>query len=247
MKFKAPNSILPDTTAGWCPGCGHGIIVRLLAEAIESLGIEEKVILVKDVACGSMAGSVVTYNNIGGAHGRPIITAAGVKRVRPDDIVIAHAGDGSAYSIGIESTIHCALRNENILALVVNNSVFGMTGGQMSPASLPGQKTTSSPHGRDVSKNGNPFDVVKTMDQFDIAYLARGSVDSPKEVVKTGKMIKKALQKQMAGEGFCLIEVLSPCPTNWSLDTVAAMKYIREKQKPYYELGEFIDKGGKTE
>lgn len=244
MKLKAPSTIFADSTAGWCPGCGHGIIVRLLAEAVESLGIEERLVLVVDVACGSLAVNCIEFNNIGTAHGRPIITAAGVKRARPDEIVVAHAGDGSAYSIGTESTIHCALRNENILALVVNNGVFGMTGGQMSPESLPGQKTTSSPKGRDIQKNGRPFDVVKTLGQYDIAYLARGSVDSPKEVVRTGAMIKKALQKQMNGEGFCLVEVLSPCPTNWGLDPVGAMKHIREKMVEYYPLGEFIDKGG---
>lgn len=244
MKLKAPSTICSDSTAGWCPGCGHGIIVRLLAEAVQALGIEEKFVFVVDVACGSLAVNCVEFNNIGSAHGRPIITAAGVKRARPDEIVVAHAGDGSAYSIGIESTIHCALRNENILALVVNNGVFGMTGGQMSPESLPGQKTTSSPKGRDTAKNGNPFDVVKTLGQYDIAYLARCSVDSPKAVMKTGEIIKKALRKQQAGEGFCLVEVLSPCPTNWGLEPVEAMKYIRDVMESYYPLGEFIDKGG---
>lgn len=160
MKLKAPSTIFADSTAGWCPGCGHGIIVRLLAEAVESLGIEERLVLVVDVACGSLAVNCIEFNNIGTATGGPL-TAAGVKRARPDEIVVAHAGDGSAYSIGTESTIHCALRNENILALVVNNGVFGMTGGQMSPESLPGQKTTSSPKGRDIQKNGSPFDVEK--------------------------------------------------------------------------------------
>ncbi|MPM38662.1 2-oxoglutarate oxidoreductase subunit KorB [bioreactor metagenome] len=246
MKYKAPATLLPDVTAGWCPGCGHGIIVRLLGEALEKLGIEEKAIMTLDVACGSLVMNCTTLNSIGCAHGRPIIGAAGVKRVRPNDIVIAQAGDGSAYSIGIESTIHCALRNENILALVVNNNVFGMTGGQMSPASLPGQKTTSSPAGRDVAKFGNNFDVVKTLKEYDIAYLARGSVDSPKEIAKAGKMIEKALKKQMDGEGFCLVEILSPCPTNWNMSPVDSMQHIRDNVEKYYPLGEFVDKGGKT-
>ena len=195
MKLSVPNGINMDAHVGWCPGCGHGIVVRLVAEAARDLGIEENIIMVEDVACGEFAQNVLKFNTIGAAHGRPIITAAGAKRTRPDAIVIAHPGDGSAYSIGMESTIHCALRNENILALVVNNSVFGMTGGQMSPTSLPNMKTTSSPKGRDVEKNGHPFDVAKTLSSFDIAYLARGSVDSPAQVIKTGKMIKKALQK----------------------------------------------------
>lgn len=245
MKCIVPKSVNTDAHIGWCPGCGHGIIARLVAEAAEALGIEDRIIMVEDVACGEFAQNVLQFNSIGSAHGRPIITAAGAKRVRPDAVVIAHPGDGSAYSIGMESTIHCALRNENILALVVNNSVFGMTGGQMSPATLPGMKTTSSPASRDVQKNGSPFDVVKALGQFDIAYLARGSVDSPAQVVKTGRMIKKALQKQLDGEGFCLVEVLSPCPTNWNKTPVDALKFIKEQQEKFFKLGEFVDKGGK--
>ncbi len=247
MNLKAPKSLNPEQPTGWCPGCGHGIIMRILAECVQELGMDDKMILVEDVACGSLGQFVVSWNSIGAAHGRPIITAAGAKRARPDHLVVAHPGDGSAYSIGTESTIHCALRNENILALVVNNCVFGMTGGQMSPESLPGQKTTSSPYGRDVKKNGNPFDVVKTLREFDIAYLARGSVSSPANVMKTKKMIMKALQKQLNGEGFCLVEVLSPCPTNWGFpddNAHKALEFMHEHQEKFYELGEFVDKGG---
>ncbi len=245
MKCKVPRGIDTKAHIGWCPGCGHGIIARLVAEAAEQLGIEDKIIMVEDVACGEFAQTVMHFNNIGAAHGRPIITAAGTKRARPDAIVIAHPGDGSAYSIGMESTIHCAMRNENILALVVNNSVFGMTGGQMSPTTLPGMKTTSSPKGRDLDRNGRPFDAMKVLSQMDIAYLARGSVDSPAQVIKTGKMIKKALEKQMNGEGFCLVEVLSPCPTNWNKTPADALKFMKEQQEAYFQLGEFVDRGGK--
>jgi len=245
MKLKMPELMVADDTANWCPGCGHGIVSRLFAEAVEALGFEEKLIVVVDVACGAMIRRNLKINVIGAAHGRPIIAASGAKRARPDEIVVAHVGDGSAYSIGMESTIHCALRNENILALVVNNAVFGMTGGQMSPESLPGQRTTSSPAGRDIAKNGSPFDVTKALGQFDIAYLARGSVDSPAEVMKAGNMIKKALQKQMNGEGFCLVEILSPCPTNWNKDPIESMEFIKNDMKALYKTGEFVDKGGK--
>ena len=244
MNLKAPSKIFADSTAGWSPGCGHGIIVRLLAEAVESLGIEERLVLVVDVACGSLAVNCIEFNNIGTAHGRPIITAAGVKRARPDEIVVAHAGDGSAYSIGTESTIHCALRNENILALVVNNGVFGMTGGQMSPESLPGQKTPSPPKGRVFQKNGPPSDVVKTLGRYTLRYLARGSVTSPRGAMAPGAGLTKARQKRMHAEACCLVEGLGPAPPNWGLDPVGAMKHIREKMVEYYPLGEFIDKGG---
>ena len=241
MKLQIPKTIT-SVESGWCPGCGHGIVARILTEVAEEMGVSDKVIMVRDVACGAMISNVVTFDNVGGAHGRPIITACGVKRVRKDALVIAHPGDGSAYSIGMESTIHAALRNENILALVVNNCVFGMTGGQMSPATLIGQKTTSSPAGRDLAYNGAPFDVTKALKDFDIAYLARGSVDSPGEVIKVKQYIRKALEKQQRGEGFCLVEVLSPCPTNWGLEPLDALDFIEQKMLPEYPLGVIRDK-----
>ncbi len=247
MEFIVPKGINREAENKWCPGCGHGIIVRLVAEAARDLGIDDRMLMVEDVACGAFAKFTLQYNTVCSAHGRTIITAAGVKRARPDAVVIAHAGGGSAYSIGIGSTIHCALRNENILALVVNNSVFGMTGGQMSPTSPPNMRTSSSIYGRDVKKNGSPFDVVKALREFDVAYLARGSVESPAQVVKTGRMIKKALQKQLDGEGFCLVEVLSPCPTNWNRSPVDALGYIKEAQEGIYALGEFVDNGGREQ
>ncbi len=242
MKCTLPKGLNLQAHIGWCPGCGHGIVCRLIAEAAEDLGIEENIIMVEDVACGEFAQSVLQFNSIGSAHGRPIITAAGAKRVRPDAIVVAHPGDGSAYSIGMESTIHCALRNENITVIVVNNSVFGRTGGQMAPTTLPHMKTTSSPKGRDIVRNGNYFDAMKVLGTFDIAYLARGALDSPAQVVKAGKMIRKALQKQIDGKGFSLVEILSPCPTNWNKSPTDALRFVKEQQAACFALGEFIDR-----
>lgn len=244
MELRIPKSVEIEHTNGWCPGCGHGVVARILAEAIEAVGQRENTILVEDVACGHFQTPVLEYNNLNCAHGRTIVAASGVKRAQPSSLVIGHCGDGAAYSIGMESTIHSALRNENILALITNNSVFGMTGGQMSPATLPHQKTSSSPYGRDVDKQGRPFDVVKTLKEFDIAYLARGSVSTPANVIKTAKMIRKALEKQLRGEGFCLVEVLSPCPTNWKLEPADALTFMQEHQEKLFELGEFVDKGG---
>ena len=240
MKLKAPSTIFADSTAGWCPGCGHGIIVRLLAEAVESLGIEERLVLVVDVACGSLAVNCIEFNNIGTAHGRPIITAAGVKRARPAERVVAHAGDGSAYSIGTESTIHCALRNENILALVVNNGVFGMTGGQMSPTTLVGQKTATSEKGRIAEVNGDQVNIMKLLSQFDVAYLARGSVHDAASILKTKQFIRNAFEKQMRGEGYTCVEVISPCPTNWHMTPQQASERIKKEVLEVYPLGEFV-------
>lgn len=245
MEMRIPKGFDLDASTSWCPGCGHGIVMRILQESLEELGVGDKLIMVEDVACGHYDIALMKSNFLCCAHGRPIIAAAGVKRVRPDAIVVAHPGDGAAYSIGIESTIHCAARNENILALVINNSVYGMTGGQMSPASLPGQKTTSSPRGRDVELDGHPLDIMKTLSSFEIAYLARGSVSSVANINKTKKMMKKAIQKQINGEGFCLLEVLSACPTNWNKSPVDALEFMKEAQEKYFQTGEFVDKGGK--
>ena len=244
MNFTIPKDIDMTQQASWCPGCGHGIICRVITEAVQELGVSNKVLTVDDVACGQFGQFAMKYNTVMGAHGRTIATAAGLKHARPDCLVIARPGDGSAYSIGIESTLYSAIRNDNILAIVINNSVFGMTGGQMSPASLPGMKTATSPFGRDEKKNGSMLDITKILANTDMAYLARGAVNTPANTEKTKKMIKKALQKNMDGEGFCLIDVLSMCPTNWKLSEIDACEYIKTTQSKYLPLGEFIDKGG---
>lgn len=244
MNFKIPKDIDMNQQASWCPGCGHGIICRIITEAVQELGVSNKVLTVDDVACGQFGQFAMKYNTVMGAHGRTIATAAGLKHARPDCLVIARPGDGSAYSIGIESTLYSAIRNDNILAIVINNSVFGMTGGQMSPATLPGMKTATSPFGRDEKKNGSMLDITKILSQTDMAYLARGAVNTPANTEKTKKMIKKALEKNMKGEGFCLIDVLSMCPTNWKMSEIDACEFIKTTQSKYLPLGEFIDKGG---
>ena len=244
MDFKLPKDLDMKQQASWCPGCGHGIVCHAITEAVEELGVSDRIITVDYVACGQFGQFAMKYNTIMGAHGRTIATAAGVKHARPDALVIARPGDGSAYSIGIESTLYSAIRNENILAIVINNSVFGMTGGQMSPTSLPGMKTATSPFGRDERKNGSMMDIAKILGQTDMAYLARCAVDSPANIEKTKKAIKKALTKQMNGEGFCLIDILSPCPTNWKMSEVDACEFIKTTQSKYLPLGEFVDKGG---
>lgn len=246
MEYRIPKDIDMNQQGSWCPGCGHGLVCRVIAEAAQELGVSDKILTVDDVACGQFAQYALKYNSMMGAHGRVVASAAGMKRARPDALVIARPGDGSAYSIGIESTMYCALRNENILCIVINNSVFGMTGGQMSPASLVGMKTSTSPYGRDPQKNGSPLDITKVLGQTDIAYLARCAVDSPAHIEQTKKAIKKALTKQMNGEGFCLVEVLSMCPTNWKMTPKQACEFVKTTQSDYFKLGEFVDKGGEA-
>ena len=227
MNYKVSKHIDLNQQASWCPGCGHGIICRIITDAADKLGVGDRIVTVDDVACGQFGQYAMDYNSIMGAHGRVIATAAGVKRARPDALLIARPGDGSAYSIGIESTIS-----------------FGMTGGQMSPTSLMGMKTSTSPFGRTAERNGSMVDIAKLLGQADIAYLARCSVDSVPNIMKTQKAIEKALTQQMNGEGFCLIEVLSPCPTNWKLSPEKSMEFIRTTQSKARPLGEFVDKGG---
>ena len=242
-ELKAPEYLFDGPQAGFCPGCGHGIVSRLFAEVLDEMQLSEKAIMVFDVACCSLLMFSAHYDNIGAAHGRPIATAAGAKRVRKNNPVLAYLGDGAAYAIGMSHTIWSAVRNDNITAIVVNNGVFGMTGGQMAPTTLAGQKTTSSPAGRDTAYTGKPFDVTKALGGIDLAYLARGSVDSVPNVIKTKKYIRKALEKQMNNEGFSLVEILSPCPTNWGMSPLDAAKRVRDVVIKEFPLGEYAERG----
>lgn len=246
LSDKYGKTLLLDKLTSYCPGCGHGVVTRLVAEAIEKLGIRERTISIVGIGCGGFSHHYMDVDAIEATHGRSPSFAIGYKLARPDNIVFTYCGDGDSCAIGLGDLMHAANKGLPITSFMINNTVFGMTGGQMSPTSLPNMKTTSSPKGRDVEKNGHPFDVTKTLSSFDIAYLARGSVDSPAQVIKTGKMIKKALQKQMNGEGFCLVEVLSPCPTNWNKQPADALEFMKEQQEAFYPLGEFVDKGGEA-
>lgn len=243
MNYKVSKHIDLKQQASWCPGCGHGIICRIITDAADKLGVGDRIVTVDDVACGQFGQYAMDYNSIMGAHGRVIATAAGVKRARPDALLIARPGDGSAYSIGIESTISCAMRNENILALVINNSVFGMTGGQMAPTTLPHQKTATSPKGKDPAKYGT-LNVVDVLGKMDIAYLARGELVGPAGMNNCKKLIRKAFEHQLNGDGFSLVELLSPCPTNLNMPPVKAREHVHTEMTKYFPIGEYIDKKG---
>ena len=241
MKLKAPECVF--SSAGFCPGCGHGLASRLVGEVAEELGIVEKLVTVVDVACCSFNIDYWNFDTIMAAHGRDIPTAAGVKYVRPDCPVLAYMGDGAAYSIGMAETIHSALRNDNICVIVINNSVFGMTGGQMAPTTLPGEKTATSPKGKDPSRYGT-ISGVELHKGMDIAYLARAELVGVGGMTKAKRYIKKAMEHQLNCDGFSLVELLSPCPTNLNLPPVKAKQFVHEEMTKYFPLGEFIDKGG---
>ena len=245
--FEKPKS-LTDAELHYCPGCTHGIIHRLVAEAIDELGIEGRTVGVAPVGCAVMAYNYFTCDMVEAAHGRAPAVATGLKRSMPDNIIFTYQGDGDLASIGMAETVHAATRNENITVIFVNNAIYGMTGGQMAPTSLPGQVTQTSPYGRDVNTVGYPVKICEMLSKLDGAtYLERVAVDDVKHVRAAKAAIKKAFQNQIEGKGFSLVEVLSTCPTNWGMTPEKALSWLRENMIPYYPLGVCKDKFAESE
>ena len=246
--FKKTN-MLTDTPFHYCPGCTHGIIHRLVAEVIDELGIEGRTIGIAPVGCSVMAYNYFNCDMIEAAHGRAPAVATGVKRANPEEhIVFTYQGDGDLASIGMAETVHAAARNENITIIFINNAIYGMTGGQMAPTSLPGQVTQTSPYGRDTNHCGFPIRVCEMLSELEgPEYLARVTVNNVKNVNNAKKAIKKAFQNQIDGKGFSLVEVLSTCPTNWGMTPQKALQWIDEKMIPYYPLGVYKDRSAKEE
>ncbi len=245
--FDRPHA-LADIPLHYCPGCTHGIIHRLVAEALDELGIEGKTIGVAPVGCSVFAYNYFNCDMVEAAHGRAPAVATGLKRADSDKIVFTYQGDGDLASIGTCETVHAAARNENITIIFVNNGIYGMTGGQMAPTSLPGQITQTSPYGRDTQTVGYPVKVVEMLSQLDGAsYLERVAVNNVKNIKNAKKAIKKAFQNQIEGKGFSLVEVLSACPTYWALEPTKALERLEETVIPYYPLGVYKDKFAKEE
>ncbi len=240
--FEKPKS-LTDVPYHYCPGCTHGIVHRLVAEAIDSLGIEGQTIGVAPVGCAVLAYNYFACDMIEAAHGRAPAVATGVKRSLPDHVVFTYQGDGDLASIGMAETVHAATRNENITIIFINNAIYGMTGGQMAPTSLPGQVTQTSPYGRDVNTVGYPIRVCEMLSQLEgPAYIERVAVNNVKNVKNAGRAIKKAFENQINNKGFSLVEVISSCPTNWGKTPKQALEWIDEAMIPYYPLGVYKDK-----
>ena len=240
--FEKPKT-LTDAPLHYCPGCTHGIIHRLVAEVIDELGIDGRTIGVAPVGCSVMAYDYFTCDFIQAPHGRAPAVATGVKRADPENnVVFTYQGDGDLAAIGTAETVHAAARRENITVIFVNNAIYGMTGGQMAPTTLPGQVTQTSPYGRDVNTVGYPVKVCELLQNVDgAAYLERVSVNNPSNVKKAKAAIKKAFQNQLDGKGFSLIEVVSTCPTNWGMTPAKALEWLEENMLPYYPLGVYKD------
>ena len=240
--FQKPKA-LTNAPLHYCPGCTHGIIHRLVAEAIDTLGIEGSTIGVAPVGCAVMAYDYFSCDMVEAAHGRAPAVATGLKRAMPENIIFTYQGDGDLASIGMAETVHAATRNENITVIFVNNAIYGMTGGQMAPTSLPGQVTQTSPYGRDVKHCGYPVKICEMLAQLEgPEYLARVAVNNVKNVLTAKKAIQKAFENQISGKGFSLVEVISACPTNWGMTPQKALEWIDEKMIPYYPLGVYKDR-----
>ena len=246
--FDKPHA-LTDVPMHYCPGCTHGIVHRLVAEVIDELGIEGKTIGIAPVGCSVFAYNYFNCDMIEAAHGRAPAVATGVKRSDPENhVVFTYQGDGDLASIGMAETVHAAARNENITIIFINNAIYGMTGGQMAPTSLPGQVTQTSPYGRDTKHCGFPIKVCEMLSELEgPEYLERVTVSNVKNIRNAKKAIKKAFQNQIDGKGFSLVEVVSTCPTNWGMTPQNALKWLEENMLPYYPLGVYKDRSAKEE
>ena len=232
----------------WCPGCGNGVVTGTIVKAVAKLDLDkDKVAVISGIGCSSRASGYLDFNTVHSAHGRALPVATGVKLADPGLTVIVVTGDGDATAIGGNHLIHAARRNIDMTVVLYNNSIYGMTGGQMAPTSLPGQITQTSPYGRDVKTQGYPIRICELLATLDApAYLARVTVNKVKNVKNAKACIKKAFENQIQGKGFSLVEVLSACPTNWGLEPQKALEWIDGKMIPYYPLGVYRDKEGEA-
>jgi 2-oxoglutarate ferredoxin oxidoreductase subunit beta len=238
--FARPRALEP-VRMHYCPGCTHGIAHRLVAEALDEFDLLERAVGLAPVGCAVFAYDYFACDMVEAAHGRAPAVATGIKRVRPDLFVFTYQGDGDLASIGMAETIHAASRGENITVIFINNAVYGMTGGQMAPTTLLGQKTSTTPHGRDPGLAGHPIRVCELLSALEgPAYLARVTVTSPRRVREAKRAIRKAFQAQLQGLGFAMVEVLSTCPTRWGLPPDKAIAWLEDSMIPYYPLREFV-------
>ena len=242
---KRPESLV-DMKMHYCPGCSHGIIHRLVAEVMDELDIRNRTIGIAPVGCSVFADKYFNCDMIQGPHGRGPAIATGLKRTTPGAIVFSYQGDGDLASIGMAEIVHTAIRSENITVIYVNNAIYGMTGGQMAPTTLIGQKATTCPHGRDAKLTGEPIKMSEMLATIAGAkYIERTSVHTAPNVIKTKNAIKKAFENQINNGGFSMVEILSTCPTNWKLDPVKSLKYVNDNMMKVFPLGVYKDsKGG---
>jgi 2-oxoglutarate ferredoxin oxidoreductase subunit beta len=238
-----PHS-LPDRSTHYCPGCGHGIIHRLTAELIDELGLGPSTIGVASVGCSVFAYDYLAVDFVEAPHGRAPAVATGVRRVRPDAFVLTYQGDGDLAAIGTAEIVHAAARGERISVVFVNNGIYGMTGGQMAPTTLLGQRTTSTPAGRQAATSGYPIPITEMLALLPgVGYAARGSVADPQQIGRTKAMLRRAFEVQLACGGFSIVEVLSTCPVGWGMTPVESMEHLARDVVATYPVGVLVDRG----
>lgn len=243
LVYKIPDSIRDDFKISFCPGCDHGIAVRLIAEVLDELGVREKTIGIASVGCSVFSYDFFNVDIVEAQHGRSMAAASGVKRSKPDKIVFTYQGDGDLASIGIAETIHAMTRGEKITAVCINNTTYGMTGGQAGPTTLLGQVTTTTTQGRNAELNGYPIKISELLKEIDgAAYIARVSLDSPAAILNAKKCIKKAFEAQIKGIGTGFVEILASCPTNWKMTPKQAHERVRGEMSEVFKPGVYKDK-----
>ena len=241
--YERTKTLREDKVSGFCPGCMHGTVAKLVGEVLEELKVADKAVLVAGVGCCGILMDYVAYDNTTAPHGRACAVATGIKRSSPESIVFTYQGDGDLAAIGLGETMSAANRGENFTVIFVNNGIYGMTGGQLAPTTLIGMKATTAPKGRDPKEHGYPMHMCEILNQLTApAYLARCSCNTPQNVLKTKKAIRKAFQNQIEGKGFSMVEIVTSCPTNWGLDALDALDFLEEKMLAEFPLGVYRDK-----
>ena len=243
LVYSRTKTIQEDKVSGFCPGCMHSTVVKLIGEALEEMNLVDKAVMVTGIGCCGLHMDYIAYDTITAPHGRACAVATGMKRSNPDSLYFTYQGDGDFASIGLAESVSAANRGENITVIFINNGIYGMTGGQMAPTTLVGMKASTAPKGRIPEEHGYPMHRCEILDKLTApAYLERTSCNTPQNVIKTKNAIKKAFQNQIDGKGFSMVEIVTSCPTNWGLEPLDALDFIEQKMLPEYPLGVIRDK-----
>ncbi len=242
--YTRTKTIQEDKVSGFCPGCMHSTVIKLIGEALEELNLVDKAACVLGIGCCGLHMDYIAYDNTTAPHGRSCAVATGIKRTNPESLVFTYQGDGDFASIGLAESISAANRGENFTVIFINNGIYGMTGGQLAPTTLIGMKASTAPKGRIAEEHGYPMHMCEILNQLTAPYyLERTSCNNPANVTKTKNAIKKAFQYQMEGKGFSMVEIVTGCPTNWGLDPIRSLEFIEEKMLPEFPLGVIRDRG----
>ena len=243
LVYSRTKTIQEDKVSGFCPGCMHSTVVKLIGEALEEMNLVDKAVMITGIGCCGLHMDYIAYDTITAPHGRACAVATGMKRSNPDTLYFTYQGDGDFASIGIAESVSAANRGENITVIFINNGIYGMTGGQMAPTTLVGMKASTAPKGRIPEEHGYPMHMCEILYKLTApAYLVRTSCNTPQNVIKTKNAIKKAFQNQIDGKGFSMVEIVTSCPTNWGLEPLDALEFIEQKMLPEYPLGVIRDK-----